>query len=352
MFQKCLFVFIACGLLLDNAFAHHSRSNYDMRKFLEYDGVVAELMWKNPHVFAVIEIKDDNGDPKRLLLEMNSKPILTEMGWKADSLQIADKIHVRGNPDHRADRDQFFVRYIINRDGQKLWSFGRPRQEARKLAKENPVARKPLVGSTDFSGIWNRARLTPEQRRRRPDPFTAADLPVTPKGEAARKKFDPNDDPSYECFPRTLPQTIVPVYPMEIAWRDANTLTFHYEFNNGRREVHLNQTEFPDDVPPTHMGYSIGTLKAGVLEIRTRFFSYDRWGNGRGVPSGEQKEVYERYTLANDGKRLEVTYTVSDPEYLTGPPIETKGAYVLINNIEITDFDCDPKAATRHLTGK
>jgi hypothetical protein len=357
MSRILLVILLATGLLwtalfFNNALAHHSRSNYDMQTFLEYDGVVVEFAWKNPHAFAVIEIEDENGNLKRLLLEMNSKPILTGMGWTDDALQVGDKIHVRGNPDRRADRKQLFVAYIVNRDGRKLWSFGRTRDEAERYAQENPVERKPLIGSTDFSGIWNRARLSNSERRRRPDPFSPADLPVTEKGEAARKDFDRNDDPSFECLPNTLPQTIVPVYPMEIAWANESLLTFHYEFNNGRREVHMEQTEFPSEQTPTRLGFSIGALQDGVLEIHTRYFSYDRWGNGRGVPSGEQKEVLERYTLTNDGKRLEVSYSVSDPEYLSGAPIASKGAYVLRNNIELSDFDCDPKAATRHLTGE
>lgn len=348
------FLFIVFGLLMETAYAHHSRSNYDMQKFLEYDGVVVEFKWRNPHVFAVIEIDDKQGGAKRLLLEMNSRPVLTEMGWQADSLQVDDKIRVRGNPDRRASRNQFFVRYIINnRDGKKLWSFGRPREEARKYPEQNkPLIVQPLIPSTDFSGIWNRARLSSGERRRRPDPFSPADLPVTAKGWAARKQFDPNHDPSFECFPRSLPGTIVPVYPMEIAWRDKKTLTFHYEFNNGRRVVHMDQSDFPEEVVPSRMGYSIGRIVDGELEVRTKFFTYDRWGNGRGVPSGEQKEIFERYKLVNGGKRLEVFYTYSDPEYLTGPPIERKGAYILINNVDISNFDCDPEAAVRHLTGK
>jgi len=351
MSRAHLVIFLATSLFYDGALAHHSRSNYDMREFLEYDGVVVEFAWKNPHAFAVIEIEDENSEPNRLLLEMNSKPILMGMGWTAEALQVGDKIHVRGNPDRRADRKQLFVAYIINRDSIKLWSFGRPREEAQQYARENPVERKPLIGTTDFSGIWNRARLS-DSERRTSNRFSSADLPVTAKGEAARENFDRNDDPSFECLPATLPQTIVPVYPMEIAWSDESSLTFHYEFNNGQREVHMGQSEFPSEQAPSRMGYSIGTLQDGALEIRTRFFSYDRWGNGRGVPSGGQKEVFERYTLANDGKRLEVSFTVSDPEFLTGPPIESKGAYVLRNNIELSDFDCDPAAATRHLTGE
>ena len=88
------------------------------------------------------------------------------------------------------------------------------------------------------------------------------------------------------------------------------------------------------------------------LVIDSKYFTFDRWGNGRGVPSGEQKVVQERYFLTDDGKAMDVTYTVADPEYLTGPPIEQRGAFVLRNSMVLSDYDCDPEAAVRHLTGE
>ena len=321
-----------------------------MQTFLEYDGTVVEFAWTNPHAFAVIDIDNGNGGSKRLLLEMNSKPILSRMGWRSDSLEIGDRIQVRGNPDRRADRDQFFVAYVINRDGEKLWSFGRPREEAERYARENPVERKPLVGSTDFTGVWNRARLTDAERRSQ-SRFGPADLPVNEAGRAALDQYDRNDDPGFECQSRSLPQMIVPVYPMQIAWVDETLLTIRYETDETVRHVYMGQSAFPANVTPSSMGYSIGALVDGALEIETRYFTANPWGNGRGVPSSEQKTVFERYTLVNDGKRMEVQYRFSDPVYLT-ETVERRGAYVLRNDYVVSDYKCDPDSAVRHLTGE
>jgi hypothetical protein len=324
-----------------------------METFLEYDGTVVEFAWSNPHAFAVIEVTDASGQPMKLLLEMNSKPILSGMGWSGDTLQVGDRIHVRGNPDKRADRKQLFVAYVVDRTGERLWSFGRPRAERERQEKDNPnpMRQYPTVGSTDFSGVWNRARVRGQERQRR-DPFSAADLPLTAKGQTAVQTFDPNDDPAFECLPATLPQTIVPVYPMQVEWAGDDLLTIRYETNEEIREIHMGETEFPAGLEPTRMGYSIGRIENEQLVVDTKFFSYDRWGNGRGVPSGEQKVVQERYSLTDDGKRMEVTYTFSDPEYLTGPPVEKRGAYVLRPKVVLSDYSCDPDAAIRHLTGQ
>jgi len=348
------FVVIFLSIIFaSTADAHHSRSNYDMQTFLEYDGKVVEYSWSNPHAFAVIEIQDDARQPSKLLLEMNSKIILRGMGWTDETLRIGDQIRVRGNPDKRTSRRQLFVAYVVDRTGERMWSFGRPRdeRERQEKGKPNPLRIKPDVGSMDFSGVWNRARVRGEQRIRR-DPFAAADLPLSEKGKAAVKDFDPNDDPSFECLPASLPRTIVPVLPIKIAWVNDKLLTIRYEANSKVREIHMGHSTFPDNVAPSRMGYSIGRIEDDELVIDTRYFTYDRWGSGRGIPSGEQKVVQERYSLTDDGKSMDVIYTVADPEYLAGPPVEQRGSFVLRNKMILSDYDCDPEAAIRHLTGQ
>ncbi|MDE0754881.1 MAG: DUF6152 family protein [Woeseiaceae bacterium] len=339
--------------VVGDAYAHHSRSNYAMREFLEYDGTVVEFSWSNPHAFAVIEIQDETGESSRLLLEINSKIILRGMGWTGDTLAVGDVIRVRGNPDKRASRRQLFVAYIIDRAGERMWSFGRPRdeRERQEKGKLNPLRIQPKVGSSDYSGIWNRARVRGEQRARR-DPFAPADLPLTEKGKVAVKDFDPNDDPSFECLPATLPRTIVPVLPIQFVWVNGELLTIRYESNSTVREIHMGQSSFPANVSPSRMGYSIGRMDENELVIDSKHFTSDRWGNGRGVPSGEQKVVQERYSLTEDGKAMDVTYTVADPEFLAGPPVEQSGAFVLRNSMILSDYDCNPDAAVRHLTGE
>jgi hypothetical protein len=351
---KALVILVLVGaFVISDGNAHHSRSNYNMKEFLEYDGTVVEFSWSNPHAFAVIDVVDDAGQSTRLLLEMNSKIILSGMGWSGETLSIGDEIHVRGNPDRRENRKQLFVAYVVDRTGERMWSFGRPRdeRERQEQGNPNPLRIRPTVGSTDFSGIWNRARVrgAPQSRR---DPFSPADLPLTEKGAAAVENFDPNDDPSFECLPASLPRAIVPVLPVQFKWVNDVLLTIRYEANDIVREVHMGQSSFPTTVSPNSMGYSIGRMEENELVIDSRYFTFNRWGNGRGVPSGEQKVVQERYLLNDDGKSMDVTYTVSDPEYLTGPAIEQRGTFVLRNSMVLSAYNCDPDAAVRHLTGK
>jgi hypothetical protein len=43
-----------------------------------------------------------------------------------------------------------------------------------------------------------------------------------------------------------------------------NYMTIHYELNNGYREIQMGMSDFPTDVEPSRMGYSIGRVVDGV----------------------------------------------------------------------------------------
>jgi hypothetical protein len=56
------------------------------------------------------------------------------------------------------------------------------------------------------------------------------------------------------------------------------------------------------------------------LVIETRRFSDHRIGNGYvGVPSGPQKYLIERLTLATDGRTLLYRFELRDPQFLAQP---------------------------------
>jgi hypothetical protein len=341
------FILLSLALPLSNVvLAHHSRANYQMQEFVEVEGVITEFAWSNPHAYIVIELPNPAGVLEAWQLEMNSLPILTEMNWSSSSISVGETIRVRANPDRNTAKKQLFVRYVEKLNGTRLWSFGRPASERPQVAAT--ATRTPLPGSTDYTGVWERARIR-DDHPSRSNRFGTSWLPANEAGEAAMANFDPNADPAYECLPRTLPSTILPVYPARISRPDETLVVIEYEFNSGFREIFIGQTEHPEDAEPSHLGYSIGRWEDGDLVVHTRNFTAARWGLGRGLPSSESKEVFERYKLSENGKRIEVEWTVIDPVFLAEPYTDT-GGFILNNGVQFSDFNCDPRAARRHLS--
>ena len=125
----------------------------------------------------------------------------------------------------------------------------------------------------------------------------------------------------------------------------------------------------PDRDPQRHFLFTIAVVKANGTELRSsgipnnpasngspsegragsKDFTADPWGNGRGLPSSDSKEVVERYTLLDSGSALQVEYTQTDPMYLARP-VKRKGILSLDSKTQWQNAVCDRAAARRHLS--
>jgi Family of unknown function (DUF6152) len=77
--------------------AHHSfAAQYDESHSVAVTGIISKVIWKNPHVQLMLDVKDDSGNVKTWDLEMGSPSILMRQGWKVDSLKVGDEIVATG----------------------------------------------------------------------------------------------------------------------------------------------------------------------------------------------------------------------------------------------------------------
>ncbi len=78
------------------AFAHHgSGVSYDLGKMLVHEGVVTEFQWRNPHVYVLYDVKDDQGNVVNWGAETHAPVVCeNEDGWTKDTLKPGDKITI------------------------------------------------------------------------------------------------------------------------------------------------------------------------------------------------------------------------------------------------------------------
>jgi hypothetical protein len=326
------------------AFAHHSRANFDLDSTVEIEGVVTEFSWRNPHSFVVVEgtQRGRDGAAKAMwTFELNSTPVLARFGWNPQTLHEGDHVVARGNPDRNAAR-RFVYANVFVRDGKDIWAWGGPQQNQKRTFDAN-------AKSTDFSGVWRIQFQGDVLGRNRPDDVLVNTLPVTAKGQAQVDAFDPDKNPEWDCEPPSLPEILGLPYPFELTRPSADRLVLHYEVDEVERVVHLDQQSHAAGVKPSPLGHSIGWFEDGVLVIETAKFARVRWGNGRGVDSSPQKTTVERYRLAEDGKSLSLTFTMTDPEFLT-KPVTVEHKYALNAGYKLQEYVCDPATSRRHLT--
>ena len=89
-----LAVLVMAFLLGTSASAHHSRAGYDSAagKLVTNNGVVSNVMWRNPHVFVVWDVKDSNGSVVKWTGELSSPTTMISEGMSRDTFKAGDPI--------------------------------------------------------------------------------------------------------------------------------------------------------------------------------------------------------------------------------------------------------------------
>ena len=331
-------LFVMAGTLSMTSGAHHSRVNFDLDSVVEISGTVVRWQYRNPHAFLHLDVSGDDGETERWVVELGSIVNLKQIDMHRDTLAVGDVVTVIANPEKAPKNNYVFFKSLTTADGRRF-AF------ADVFAYSNNAAAAPdQPGSTDFTGIWDEV-ATPRSALITAGP---PDYPVTAEGRRVLDGYDPAEEPGNTCGEDGLPKLIRSLYAIEIT-RDENAYYQEYEFYGVRRTIHLDMDEHPVDIEPSDYGQSIGWMEGDALVIDTVGFRPAKWGIGDGLDSSEHKRVVERYELKDDGRILEVTYTVTDPVYLAAPFSRTHTKR-LVPGYVITDFEpCDPEAARMHL---
>jgi hypothetical protein len=100
---------LAAGMLglSGRAYAHHSfAATYFEDKKVTVEGELVQFLYRNPHSFVHVEVKDANGEMVRWAVEWGAGGQLGRQGVTRETLKPGDHVIVVGNPgrnpeDHR-----------------------------------------------------------------------------------------------------------------------------------------------------------------------------------------------------------------------------------------------------------
>jgi len=110
MKRSLLLLLVLTGSILfgTRADAHHSfGATYLEDKTITLDGSLVQMLFRNPHSYLQIDIKDPSGQVVRWNVEWGGVVQLSQKGVTRDTLKPGDHIIIIGNPsrtaeDHRA----------------------------------------------------------------------------------------------------------------------------------------------------------------------------------------------------------------------------------------------------------
>ena len=80
------------------AWAHHSHAMFDFNKETTIAGTVSQFVFRNPHVYLYIDVKDDKGETARYTIEMSNLTNTIDRGIGQGTFKPGDKVTVNLHP--------------------------------------------------------------------------------------------------------------------------------------------------------------------------------------------------------------------------------------------------------------
>jgi hypothetical protein len=146
------------------------------------------------------------------------------------------------------------------------------------------------------------------------------------------------------CWPAGMPIMMTRVWP--VAMIQLPTAVYMIsELMNSLRIVYLDGRTHtdPDIAVPSFNGESIGRWEGDELVVDTRHFvDHHHWIHDRlGIPASDALRIVERYRLIEDGTRLQIEFTLTDPKVFEGEWVYTKH-WSRADDRDIAEVECLP----------
>ena len=212
------------------------------------------------------------------------------------------------------------------------------------LAPGNRTKPRPAA-PFDLTGVWLHASAPDNPFRFSPP----AGFKLTPEAQvhydAARQAQAEGKvyrDDIGQCWPAGLPLIMTRVWP--IAMMQYPTAIYMVsEFMNSLRVVYLDGRTHsdPDIVVRSWNGESVGRWEGDALVIDTRHFvGHHHWIDS-GIPASDALRIVERLRLINEGRTLQIEYTLTDPKSWEGDWTYTK-RWNRVDDRDIAEVSCLP----------
>jgi hypothetical protein len=131
--------------------------------------------------------------------------------------------------------------------------------------------------------------------------------------------IDDSTDPTLKCEPYGFAREVVNALPIQIT-RDGKNLVIEYEEWTLKRTIYLDGRAHPKNPKSTPLGHSIGHWEGDALVVDTVGLSPDIfYPQYSGGGFSENARGHERYTVAENPRRLLLDLTVEDPTMLKVP---------------------------------
>ena len=336
IYRAFFFFLLVLGLV--SAEAHHgSAFYYDLENIVKIEGEVLAISWRNPHVTMDLRRTDDGAANEVWGVESSSANTLLRIGIEQGVVTVGDHVTLTGALSrHGLPAMAAFV--ITLEDGTDLPIWPRPAMRLGYEVKPAPISTVAAeISRSEARGIfrvWSRPDLKGLFLQSDHLPFTLAAL-------TAQEAWNPlEEDPVLDCIPRGMPSVMNSPFPVEFV-DQRNTIVMRLEEYDVVRTIHLESMPSTSTRFRMPVGHSVGYWERNTLVVTTTRIS-DKFFDDGGIPQGETAEIVERFTLSEDGTRLDYESIHTDPFTFTEPARQT-GYWDWIPGEQIRPYDCEAR---------
>lgn len=314
---------LACSgilLVVGTAAAHHAQSPVYTNEYIEIEGVVAEYLFRNPHVNIALRVTGQDG-AETLWRATGPAPTLWQrMGWTDDTVTEGQYLRVTGRMS-RTGAPMVYVAADDIRDGYIVMLDPVDRSVVRAIQETANDSQMPDAsvevplwlgdGRPNLSGTWVNA--LPVAARKRP-----SRPPLTQAAAAVQADFDVYMDPHFtECAAVGLVRVATSPLGLRITQHEDRVI-IDYEHDAVRRVAYLDGRG-PADTAHTPLGHALARYERDALIIESTHL-LGSYTSTRGNALSEQTTVTETYRRVDDpeyGAILDLTLVANDPKNLT-----------------------------------
>ena len=365
------------------ASAHHGLANFNLNVDITVRGTITNLAMVNPHSWVYIDATNEDGTVSNWKCELRGGTVLRRSGWSEDLFETGSTVNITGSPD-RFEENTCYTGTITFANGLSLDRYEQITDAEKYLRQEIEIKRLPN-GDPDISGDWAAEQVVmtdprglegtlvplsvadqfdpgevPEGGRAfqgsrgTPESFTDDPLSttwgrpspyqLTEAGRAAIAGFDGSstDNPRLRCETTNILWDWSFDNPVNRIEQTEDEIRLIYGTMIFERTIHLDETEFPDNIEPSRSGYSIGRWENDVLIVYTQGFLPGILMADANTPHSDEMKVIERFRIDPSNGALVRTYVAEDPKYFAG---QHRGSDTMfISNYPWEPYNCDDRS--------
>ena len=327
------------GICAGPAVGHHAASEFDTTVVIEYEGVVSDFIWANPHIRIVLETESESGQPITLNLEGGSPSTLRLGGVAADTFEQGDRVTAFVSPSRRFPDSAGQGVQLIKEDGTIVPVITNVSRLGDAAAAAAEAARTPVTSGESASSIFGtwvaRGGPPPLARASRQWQLTAA-------GQERMADYTPIMSPHAQCTPTSPPWLMV--YSTASEFRDeGDRIVFRSDWMRAQRTIFMDGREHPPVATTFPLGHSVGRWEGSSLVIETTNFA-EIIHNG--IANSNQKRLAERFELSDDGTSMDYSFVMEDPAFLVGE-VSWLNRFDYRPELTLENLECDREAAQR-----